>query len=63
MSNRDFGFSVLGRFLAVECYRESHQPSSIHNSPRTPGADRTGSYANVPDSRSGSRAPARPQDA
>jgi hypothetical protein len=59
MSNRDFGFSVLGRFLAVECYRESQQPSWIHP-PRTPGADRIRGHAN-PDSRSGSRTPARPQ--
>jgi hypothetical protein len=60
MSNRDFGFSVLGRFLAVECYRESHQPFSTR-SPRTSGADRARGDANKPDSRSGSRAPARPQ--
>jgi hypothetical protein len=60
MSNRDFGFSVLGRFLAVECYRESHQPFST-SPPRTPGADRTRGYANKPDSRCGSQAPARPQ--
>jgi hypothetical protein len=60
MSNRDFGFSVLGRFLAVECYRESHQSFSTR-SPRTPGADQARGYTNKPDSRSGSRAPARPQ--
>jgi hypothetical protein len=60
MSNRDFGVSALGRFLAVERYRES-QPSFPTHPPRTPGEGRTGGYAGTPDSRTGSRAPARPQ--
>ena len=60
MSNRDFGCTALGRFLAVERYIESHQPSSTD--PRlSPPAERTGRYADTPDSRSGLRAPARPQ--
>jgi hypothetical protein len=60
MSNRDFGCIALGRFLVVERYLESHQPSST-DPQRSPRADRTGRYADTPDSRSGVRAPARPQ--
>ena len=60
MSNRDFGCTALGRFLAVERYIESHQPPSTD--PRlSPPAERTGRYADTPDSRSGLRAPARSQ--
>ena len=60
MSNRDFGCTALGRFLAVERYIESHQPSSTD--PRlSPPAERTGRYTDTPDSRSGLRAPARSQ--
>jgi hypothetical protein len=60
MSNRDFGVSALGRFLAVERYRESQQLSSSTYSLLAP-ADRTSGSTNKPDSRTGSRAPARPQ--
>jgi hypothetical protein len=60
MSNREVKFIALGRFLAVECYRESHQPASPTPS-RSLGADRTGGHASRPDWRNGSRAPARPQ--
>jgi hypothetical protein len=60
MSNRDFGCTALARFLAVERYIESHQPSSTD--PRlSPRAERTGRYADTTDSRSGLRAPARSQ--
>jgi hypothetical protein len=58
MSNRDFGCIALGRFLAVERYLESQQPSST-DPQRSPRADRTDRYADTPDSRSGLRAPAR----
>lgn len=60
MSNRDIGFLALGRFLAVERYCQSSQPSSSHPA-RSPRPDRTGGHVDTPDSRSGSRAPARPQ--
>jgi hypothetical protein len=61
MRSREFGFTALGRFLAVECYRESHQLSSTPL--WTAGAGRTGGNAGKPDSTnaSGSRTPARPQ--
>jgi hypothetical protein len=59
MNNRDPGVIALGRFLAVERYRESHQ-SSLTSHLRSPGADRTGGHASKPGSRSGSWAPARP---
>ena len=61
MSNRDFGVSALGRFLAVERYRESQQPSLVTQPLRTSGAGRTGSDAGKVESRTGSRAPARLQ--
>jgi hypothetical protein len=58
MSNRDFGFVALGRFLAVERYRETHLSASMSRLPG-PGRDRTGGYADKSGSRSGSQAPAR----
>jgi hypothetical protein len=61
MSNRDFGFNALGRFLAVERYRESHQPSLSTQPLRISGAGRTGGDAGKAESRTGSRAPARLQ--
>jgi hypothetical protein len=60
MSNRDFGCTALGRFLAVERYVETCQPSST-DPQRSPRADRAGRYADTPDSRSGLRPPARPR--
>jgi hypothetical protein len=54
--NRDIGVVALGRFLAVERYREMHLPSSTH-SPWHSGADRTAGHAERPDPGSGSRAP------
>jgi hypothetical protein len=57
MRNRDFGFAALGRFLVVERYLESHQPSPTPL--WSPGAGRTGGYASKPDA-SGTRTPARP---
>ena len=60
MSNRDFGLSTLGRFLAVERYRETRLSPSADQL-RSLGPDRTGGDAGTSDSRSGSRAPARPQ--
>ena len=41
MSNRDFGFIAIGRFLAVERYRETCLLSSTQQL-RAPGPDRTG---------------------
>jgi hypothetical protein len=60
MSNRDFGVVALGRFLAVERYRETCVSPSA-NQQGSPGPDWTGGHAAEPGSRSGSRAPARPQ--
>ena len=61
MTNRDFGVSALGRFLAVERYRESHQ-SSLSTQPLwISGADRTGGDAGMPESKTGFQAPARLQ--
>ena len=60
MSNRDFGFIAIGRFLAVERYRETCLLSSTQQL-RAPGPGRTGGQADKLDSRSGSRAPAAPQ--
>jgi hypothetical protein len=60
MTNRDFGVVALGRFLAVERYRETHLSSSTSWTP-TAGPDRTGRHADKSGSRSGSRGPARPQ--
>jgi hypothetical protein len=57
--NRDLGVIALGRFLAVERSRESHQSSSSHHL-RGPGADRTGGHASQPGPRRGSRVPAWP---
>ena len=59
MSNRDFGFVALGRFLAVERYRETHLSASTGRLP-APSLDRTGGYADKSGSRSGSQPPARP---
>lgn len=62
MSNRDFGVSALGRFLAVERYRESQQPSLSTQPLRSAGAGRTGGDAGKAEPRTGFRAPARVQD-
>ncbi len=59
MSHRDFAFVAIERLMVVEQYRDSHQLSSTHPR-RGPGVDRTDGQANTTDSRSGSRAPARP---
>jgi hypothetical protein len=59
MSKRDVGYLTLGRFLVVERYCQSSQPSSTHPA-QSPRPDRTGSHPNKPDASSGSRAPARP---
>ena len=59
MSSRDFGVVALGRFLAVERYREtSLSPASQL---RSPAPHRTGGHADRPDSRNGSRAPVQPR--
>jgi hypothetical protein len=62
MRHGGFGFVALGRLLAVECYRESHQPSPAHPL-RGSGVDRTAGNAPKPDpgNAGSSRAPARPQ--
>jgi hypothetical protein len=61
MSNRDFAVVALGRFLVVERYCETSLSSST-DQVRSPRPDRTGDDADKPDPRSGSRAPARPQN-
>ena len=61
MSHRDFAFVAVGRFLAVERYRESQQPSLSTQPLRISGAGRTGGDAGTAESRTGSRAPARVQ--
>jgi hypothetical protein len=60
MSNRDFGVIMLGRFLVVERYRETHLSSSTRQL-RSAGPDRTGGHPSELDSRSSFRASARPQ--
>jgi hypothetical protein len=60
MSKRDIGYLALGRFLAVERYCQSSQPSSPHRA-RSSRPDWNAGQASTPDSRIGSRAPARPQ--
>ena len=60
MSNRDFAFTALGRFMVVERYRETCQPSPT-NQPASPHTDRTGRYAGTVDVTSRLRTPARPQ--
>jgi hypothetical protein len=57
MSNRDFGVVALGRFLAVERYREASLSLSA-NQLQSPVPDRTGSEVDTSDSRSSSRVPA-----
>jgi hypothetical protein len=58
MSNRDFAFVALGRFLVVERYCETCLSSSTDQL-RTPGPDRPGGNADKPDTGSVSRAAAR----
>jgi hypothetical protein len=48
MSKRDIGFVALGRFLAVECYRDSQLPSPTY-ALRSSGADRTAGNTGKPD--------------
>ncbi len=60
MSNRDFGFIALGRFMACERYRDTH-PASTTGPLRSAGMDRTGADADKPDSGGRTRAPARAQ--
>jgi hypothetical protein len=52
MSNRDFGVSALGRFLAVERYREATLSPSA-NQLRSPVPDRTGGDVDTSATRSG----------
>ena len=59
MSNREFAFTALGRFLVVERYRESCPPPATGHA-RGAGPDRAG-HAGRQDAPSGSRAPARPR--
>jgi hypothetical protein len=60
MCKGDFGVVALGRFLAVERYRETHLAPSASQL-RSPGPDWTGGDADRSGSRSGSRAPVRPR--
>ena len=54
MRNRAFGVVALGRFLAVERYRETQAPSSTH--PQwSPAAGRNPGQAGKPEPGSGSR--------
>jgi hypothetical protein len=55
MSNRDFAFVALGRFMVVERYRETCQPASAGQLPGR-GPDRT---AIPPASRAQGAAPGR----
>jgi hypothetical protein len=59
MRTREFGFTAMARFVAVERYCQSHQPSLIHPLPGS-GSNRTGGHASKPDRNSGAQAPARP---
>ncbi len=60
MRTHNVGLTAMARFVAVERYCQSHEPFSTHTTPGS-GPDRTGGHADKSDSRSGSRAPARPQ--
>jgi hypothetical protein len=60
MSHRDFAFVAVGRFLAVERYRETQLSSPTHR-PGSAGPDRTGGHTDRQGSSSGPRAPARPR--
>jgi hypothetical protein len=51
MGNREFGVVALGRFLAVERYRETHV-SSVTGSLWGPADDRAGSHDGTAGSRS-----------
>jgi hypothetical protein len=54
MSHRDFAFVAVGRFLAVERYRETQLSSPTHR-PWSAGPDRTGGHADKSGAGSGSR--------
>jgi hypothetical protein len=54
MRNRAFGVVALGRFLAVERYRETQAPSSTHPL-WSPTVGRTPGQVDKPDPASGSR--------
>jgi hypothetical protein len=60
MSNREIGFVALGRFLAVERYCQSSQPSSPHPARSSRPGWAVG-RAGAPDARTGARAAARPR--
>jgi hypothetical protein len=60
MSNRDCAFTALGRFMVVERYRETCEPSST-NRPARPHTDRTGRLAGNADVTSRPGTPAWPQ--
>jgi hypothetical protein len=60
MSNRDFAAVALGRFLVVERYRETCLSSSTSQLGGR-GPVRTGALAGKPETSSGSRTPARPE--
>jgi hypothetical protein len=60
MSHRDFAFVAVGRFLAVERYRETQLSSPTHR-PWSAGPARSGGHADKSGSSSGPRTPARPR--
>ena len=59
MSSRYLGVISLERYLVVERYCESHQPSSSSHPRRSLGSDRAGGRDTKPDSSGGTGAPAQ----
>ena len=60
MSDQENGLIALGRFLVVERYLRV-APAVVDRPPAESPRGPNGRYADTPDSRSGVRAPARPQ--
>ena len=60
MRTRDFGSVAVGRFMSVERYCQSHQPSPNHPLQGS-SSDRTRDHADKQDRRSGAQAPHRPE--
>jgi hypothetical protein len=58
MRTQGFGFIAVGRFMAVERYCQSHQPSSTHPL-QASSVDRTGGPADKPGQRNDLPAPAQ----
>jgi hypothetical protein len=60
MRTRDVGFVAVSRFMAVERYYQSHQPSSAHPLQGS-GLDRAGGHGGKQDRGTGAQASARPR--